>query len=118
MVLTRSMRKPPETPSPEGQQETETLPEEVVAEPDSGLGVQSESEEDHDNDDYTGFYTVVQNGAKAPDKAVNTVVASAEVAEDSSEGEFGLRDMVGTGVIGDRPVITAMPSLVASDDEI
>ena len=116
MVLTRSKRKLPETP--ESLQEPEPQPPDVVGEPDSGLGRQSEAEteEDTEEDDYTGFYTVVEKGGKAP----NIVVAPTEGgAEDnsSSEDEFGLRDMVGTGVIGALPVVTAMPRLVSSDDE-
>ena len=39
--------------------------------------------------------------------------------EESSEDEFGLRDVAGTGVVGARLVvmITAMPSFEVSDDD-
>ena len=46
MVLTRSQRKPPETP--EGLEESETHQQEVVVEPDSGLGKVSEAETEVD----------------------------------------------------------------------
>ena len=86
MVLTRSKNKPPETP--EATQEPEVV-EDVVGEPDSGLGrvSEAETEVDSEEDDYTGFYTVVDNGAKAPDKFVTPEEAG---VEDSSEDEFSL----------------------------
>ena len=79
----------------EGLQEPETQPQEVVVEPDSGLGRVSEAqtEEETEEDDYTGFYTVVENGAMTPDKVASPQEA---VAEDSSDDEFGQKDMIGT----------------------
>ena len=61
-----------------------------------------------EEDDYTGFYSVDENGAMAPDK-----VAQAG-AEDSSDDEFCL---IGTRDISAMPVVTAFPRVIASDDE-
>ena len=99
----------------EGLQEPETQPQEVVVEPDSGLGRVSEAqtEEETEEDDYTGFYTVVENGAMTPDKVASPQEA---VAEDSSDDEFGQKDMIGTGVIGAMPVVTAGPNMAEDAD--